>query len=63
MRRYPTAEEVERVAECLGASPRTPSSISRESRVRFRHVCGALRALKHQGRAVRFGGQGWRARA
>lgn len=62
MRRYPTAAEVERIAEALGSCPRIPSDLARETHVRFRHASGALRALSFQRRAVRYSGQGWTVR-
>ncbi len=62
MRRYPTAAEVERMAEVLGSRPRLPSDLASEAHVRLRHATGALRALAFQKRAVRYSGQGWRVR-
>lgn len=62
MRRYPTAAEVERIAETLESRPRLPSDLASEAHVRFRHAAGALKALSFQKRAVRYSGQGWRAR-
>ncbi len=62
MRRYPTVAEVERIAECLGRTPRLPSELAREARMPFRRATAALKALRYQNRAVRFQGQGWAVR-
>lgn len=62
MRRYPTAAEVERMAEALGTRPRLASDLARETRMALRHAVGALRVLAYQRRAVLYAGQGWTAR-
>lgn len=62
MRRYPTAAEVERMAEALGSRPRLARDLARETRMTARHAAGALKALRYQKRAVRYRGQGWAAR-
>ena len=62
MRRYPTASEVERIAEYLTASPKLPSDLAKETRMPLRYAKKALRVLRYQKRAVRFQGQGWAVR-
>lgn len=62
MRRYPTAAEVERMAEALGSRPRLARDLARETRMAPRHAAGALKALAYQRRAVRYRRQGWTAR-
>lgn len=62
MRRFPTASEIERMAEELTVSPRLPSDLAKATRMPFRRATAALKALRYQGRAVRFQGQGWAVR-
>lgn len=62
MRRYPTASEIERIAEELTVSPRLPSDLAKATRMPFRRATAALKALRYQNRAVRFQGQGWAVR-
>lgn len=62
MRRYPTASEVERMAEALRSSPALVSDLAHETGMPFRHAKAALKALAYQRRAVRFQGQGWAVR-
>ena len=45
MRRYPTSAEVERVAEALCTRPRLPSDLARVTRMPYRRITAALRAL------------------
>lgn len=47
-RRYPTAEEVERIMWYL-ERPMTLRAISRETGIRYHHVAYGMRALRYQG--------------
>lgn len=61
-RRFPTAEETERVAEVLESRPRSAGAIARELGMTTGHAAGSLESLLHQRRAVRISGQGWSCR-
>lgn len=60
-RRYPTASEIERVAEILSRRPSTVHDIARELRMDRRYVHKALVALGWQRRAAGTR-EGWMAR-
>ena len=61
-RRFPTAEETERVAEVLEARPKSAGTIARELGITRGHAAGSLESLLHQRRAARISGQGWSCR-
>lgn len=61
-RRYPTAAEVERMAEELTARPRGVRELCHATRMRYAHAKGALKSLGYQKRATFVRGQGWAAR-
>lgn len=62
MRRFPTALEVERVAEALERRPAQASELAASLGIASRHASGALKSLGFQRRAVFYSGQGWTAR-